>query len=58
MLSHTAKKRLKDMIVLNIQHICNICPAYKCENANNCWHFSIYEHNKFHMLHKFLMLKN
>ena len=23
-------------------------PAYKCLNANNCWHFNIYEQEKFH----------
>ena len=21
-------------------------PAHKCENANNCWHFNIYEQEK------------
>ena len=23
-------------------------PAHKCLNANNCWHFNIYEEEKFH----------
>ena len=23
-------------------------PAHKCYNANNCWHFNIYEQEKFH----------
>ena len=23
-------------------------PAHKCLNANNCWHFKIYEQEKFH----------
>ena len=23
-------------------------PAYKCLNANNCWHFNTYEQDKFH----------
>ena len=25
-----------------------IYPANKCLNANNCWHFNIYEQDKFH----------
>ena len=25
-----------------------ICPASECWNANNCWHFGIYERDKFH----------
>ena len=25
-----------------------IFPAHKCENANNCWHFNIYEKGKYH----------
>ena len=29
---------------------CSIYPANKCLNANNCWHFNIYEQNKFHTL--------
>ena len=24
-----------------------IYPAHKCLNANNCWHFNIYEHDKY-----------
>ena len=24
-------------------------PAHKCKNANNCWHFNIYEQEKFHV---------
>ena len=27
---------------------CCIYPTNKCLNANNCWHFNIYEHGKFH----------
>ena len=27
---------------------CCIYHANKCLNANNCWHFNIYEHDKFH----------
>ena len=27
---------------------CCIYPAHKCLNANNCWHFNIYEQDKFH----------
>ena len=23
-------------------------PAHNCQNANNCWHFNIYELDKFH----------
>ena len=23
-----------------------IYPAHKCKNANNCWHFNIYEQDK------------
>ena len=23
-----------------------IYPAHKCSNANNCWYFNIYEHEK------------
>ena len=26
---------------------CCIYPANKCENANNCWNFNIYEQDKF-----------
>ena len=26
---------------------CCIYLAYKCENANNCWHFNIYEQEQF-----------
>ena len=26
---------------------CCIYPANKCSNANNCWHFNIYEQDKF-----------
>ena len=25
-----------------------IFSAHKCRNANNCWHFNIYEQEKFH----------
>ena len=25
-----------------------IYPAHKCKNANNCWHFYIYEQDKFY----------
>ena len=25
-------------------------PAHKCSNANNCWHFNIYEQDKYHEL--------
>ena len=27
---------------------CCIYHANKCLNANNCWHFNIYEQDKFH----------
>ena len=27
---------------------CCIYPADKCKNANNCWHFNIFEQDKFH----------
>ena len=27
--------------------ICYIYHANKCKNANNCWHFNIYEQDKF-----------
>ena len=27
--------------------ICCISHAYKCLNANKCWHFNIYEQDKF-----------
>ena len=27
---------------------CCIYHANKCLNANNCWHFNIYEQEKFH----------
>ena len=27
---------------------CCIYHNYKYLNANNCWHFNIYEHDKFH----------
>ena len=26
-----------------------IYPAHKCLNANNCWHFNIYEHDKYNI---------
>ena len=26
---------------------CCVYHAYKCQNANTCWHFNIYEHDKF-----------
>ena len=25
----------------------NLSDANKCKNANNCWHFDIYEQDKF-----------
>ena len=27
---------------------CYIFPAHTCQNANNCYHFNIYEQEKFH----------
>ena len=34
--------RYKTFFVLNsTEH--ELFPAHKCENANNCWHFNIYE---------------
>ena len=27
---------------------CYIYPAHKYQNANNWWHFNIYDHDKFH----------
>ena len=27
-----------------------IFPAHKCQNANNCWHFNIYEQGKNSMI--------
>ena len=24
---------------------CKIYSAHECQNANNCWHFNIYEHD-------------
>ena len=24
-------------------------PAHKCQNANNCWHFNIYQQDKYSM---------
>ena len=27
---------------------CYIYHANKCLNANNCWHFNIYEHDQFY----------
>ena len=39
--------RLFKKIMLNsAKH--EIFPAYKCKNANNCWHFHIYEQEKYH----------
>ena len=36
---------IKVFFMLNsIEH--GIFPAYKCENANNCWHFNICEQEK------------
>ena len=26
----------------------SIYHAHKCQNANDCWHFNIYEHDKFY----------
>ena len=26
-----------------------IYPAHKCQNVNNCWHFNIYEHDKYNI---------
>ena len=28
---------------------CFIYHAYKCSNANNCWHFNIYKHDEFYV---------
>ena len=25
-----------------------VFPVHICQNANNCWHFNIYEQEKFH----------
>ena len=33
-----------------------IFPAHKCENANNFWHFNIYEREKIHF-YAYLSLK-
>ena len=27
---------------------CYMYPAYKCLNANNCWHLNNYEQDEFH----------
>ena len=36
---------MKTFFILNsAEH--EIYPAHKCLNANNCWHFNIYEHDK------------
>ena len=35
----------KTIFMLNsIEH--EIFPAHKCKNANNCWHFNMYEREK------------
>ena len=41
--------------MLKCQRFC-ICHAYKCQNANKCWHFVIDEHDKFNALLCFLCL--
>ena len=44
-LKQTWVRGYKTFIVLNsTEH--EIFPAYKCSNANNCWHFNIYEQEK------------
>ena len=35
----------KTFFMLNSAEL-DIYPAHKCENANNCWHFHIYEQDK------------
>ena len=37
----------KDFSCLRIVRCC-IYHGHKYLNANNCWHFNIYEHDKFH----------
>ena len=39
--------KIKIFPMLNILRQC-IYPAYKCQNANNCWNFNIYEQEKFY----------
>ena len=34
--------------------LCSACGAFiyhadKCKNANNCWHFNIYQHDKYNI---------
>ena len=48
---HAVKIRLrgyKTFFMLNsAEHA--IYPAHKCKNANNCWHFNIYKHDKYNI---------
>ena len=40
-----ARPRGYNFFMLNsVEH--GIFPVYKCYNANNCWHFNMYEHEK------------
>ena len=41
-------KNAKKSRFLALQLRCCKYPANKCENANNCWHFNIYEQDKCH----------
>ena len=42
-------KMLKNKDISCFQTLrCCIYRANKCLNANNCWHFNIYEHDTFH----------
>ena len=50
----------KDFLGFKILRRC-IYHANKCLNANDCWHFNIYEHDKFNaqlilVLQKYLVL--
>ena len=34
--------------ILAIKLSDDVYHANKCKNANNCWHFNIYKHDKLH----------
>ena len=47
LLIKTRMRKNKDISCIRAFRCC-IYPANKCWNANHCWHFNIYEQDKFH----------
>ena len=41
--SDSDKPKMLFSLLINVK-----MPTIKCYNANNCWHFNIYEQEKFH----------